>query len=142
MRNALLDLQTDTLHRIVTLAQGNKPKAQAAWEEVCRFLAAPEEEAELTSHVVSWADRANQIIDEALKAPTKPEDLAAMTEAYRPLGPDRVAFTKLDETKTVGSVVEFLDSAPLPLSYLSDGQRVPEDLSPAEPALMVDRILR
>jgi hypothetical protein len=70
---ALVDLQTDTLHRIVTLAQGGNPQAQSAWEEARRFLATPEEEAELTSHVVSWAGRANQIIDAALKAPQKAE---------------------------------------------------------------------
>jgi hypothetical protein len=72
-QSALVDLQTDTLHRIVTLAEGGNVDAQTAWEEARRFLAAPEEQAELTSHVVSWSRQANQIIDDALKAQPRTE---------------------------------------------------------------------
>jgi hypothetical protein len=66
--NALYDLQTDTLERIVTLAQGENMEAQSAWEEVRKFLAAPDDEADLYSHGVSWSQRANQTINAALKA--------------------------------------------------------------------------
>jgi hypothetical protein len=73
-QNALDDLQTDTLGRIVTLADGGDVAAQNALHEICEFLAAPNEQADLTSHVVSWKQQANEIIDAALKktSPTEP----------------------------------------------------------------------
>lgn len=64
--NALAELQTDTLGRIVKLAGGDNGAAQDALKEIQRFLAARHEEADLTSHVVSWQERANRIIDDAL----------------------------------------------------------------------------
>ena len=45
-------------------------------DEVRRFLAATEGEADLTSHVASWGRHANDIIDDALKTQTKPGELA------------------------------------------------------------------
>ena len=61
------DLQTDTLDRIGTLAQGKNAEARSAWETVRGFLAQTEEEADLSSHVVSWMKQANEIIDNALR---------------------------------------------------------------------------
>jgi len=74
-RRALDELQTETLKRIGTLAEGGHAEAASALEEAQTFLAATEEQAELFSHVLSWQDRANAIIDKALVAPPerKPE---------------------------------------------------------------------
>ena len=66
---ALEELQTDTLGRIVTLAGGGNVVAAEALQQIRTFLTAPEEQAELTSHVVSWKKQANGIIDAALKIP-------------------------------------------------------------------------
>lgn len=63
---ALIDLEVGTIKRIVTLAQGNNNEAQASQQELQRFLAAPAEEADLASYVVSWLQQANRIIDAAL----------------------------------------------------------------------------
>lgn len=63
---ALTDLELGTIKRIITLAQGNNADAQAAQEELQHFLTVPEEEADLTSHIVSWMQQANNIIDAAL----------------------------------------------------------------------------
>jgi flagellar biosynthesis protein FlhF len=76
-----------------------------------------------------------------LSASTKPDDLVAMARAYRPLEPDRTILTKLDETLTPGSVLDFLDRAPIPVSFLGTGQRVPEDLEIASPAGLVARVI-
>jgi len=67
-QTALDDLQTDTVDRIVTLAEGGNTAAQQALQEVREFLAATDEKADLTSHIVSWRKQAKEIIDTALKA--------------------------------------------------------------------------
>lgn len=65
--SALVDLQTDTLGRIATMAGGDNVGAQSALHDIREFLAAHEEEADLTSHIVSWKKHANDIIDAALR---------------------------------------------------------------------------
>lgn len=68
-------------------------------------------------------------------------DVAAACDRYAPLSPRGVIFTKLDEAAAVGGVF----SAPLgdhmPLAGITNGQRIPEDLHPAEPLKLVERIL-
>ena len=41
--------------------------------------------------------------------------------------------TKLDEAAALGSILSLAISSGLPVAYLSDGQRVPEDLQRAAP---------
>lgn len=49
--------------------------------------------------------------------------------------------TKLDEVTNASSVVNFLISRPRPLSYLTTGQRVPEDIEPASRKRLAAMIL-
>jgi flagellar biosynthesis protein FlhF len=46
-------------------------------------------------------------------------------------GPATCMLTKLDEATSLGGALSALIRAKLPIAYVSDGQRVPEDLSPA-----------
>lgn len=70
---ALDDLQTDTVARVVTLADRENEAAQNAVQSLREFLAATEEQANLASHAVSWQGRANEIIDAALSVePAEP----------------------------------------------------------------------
>jgi len=57
---------------------------------------------------------------------------------FSPLGINRVLFTKIDEGLNFGSMVNFSLRTRLPLSYLTTGQRVPEDLEVAAQ----DRVIR
>ncbi|MBN2646996.1 MAG: flagellar biosynthesis protein FlhF [Thiotrichales bacterium] len=49
--------------------------------------------------------------------------------------------TKLDEATGLGNALTVLSESNLPLSYLSTGQRVPEDLERARPADLIDRAM-
>ena len=69
------DLATDTIGRIATLAEGGNPDAAVALAELGAFLAASSATADLTSHVASWRDRANRIIDAALRTPMIPREV-------------------------------------------------------------------
>ncbi|MFQ5449143.1 MAG: flagellar biosynthesis protein FlhF [Nitrospinaceae bacterium] len=51
---------------------------------------------------------------------------------FKPLGIDRVLFTKLDEGVCFGSLFNFSLRTRIPFSYFTMGQRVPEDLEVAE----------
>ena len=57
---------------------------------------------------------------------------------FSSLGINRVLFTKLDEGLNFGSILNFSLRSRLPLSYLTTGQRVPEDIEVATQ----DRVIR
>lgn len=58
---------------------------------------------------------------------TKDKDVKAIVEGYKVLNYNNVIITKLDETTTYGSVLNILDSAQKPLSFVTTGQNVPDD---------------
>jgi len=58
---------------------------------------------------------------------TKDKDIDSIVEGYKALSFNNVIITKLDETTTYGSILNILESAGKPLSYVTIGQNVPED---------------
>ena len=50
---------------------------------------------------------------------------------FAPARPTSCVLTKVDEAVTLGGMLSVLIRARLPIAYVSDGQRVPEDLRPA-----------
>ncbi len=46
------------------------------------------------------------------------------------IGPDALILSKIDETASIGSLIGELKSSGLPLAYLTNGQRIPEDIEP------------
>jgi flagellar biosynthesis protein FlhF len=53
--------------------------------------------------------------------------------------PSTCVLTKLDEATSLGGALSMLIRSKLPIAYLSDGQRVPEDLSPARAHQLIAR---
>jgi len=60
-------------------------------------------------------------------------------ERFAPAAPASCVITKLDEATSLGGALSALIRARLPLVYMSDGQRVPEDLHPARAHQLVAR---
>jgi flagellar biosynthesis protein FlhF len=60
-------------------------------------------------------------------------------ERFAPARPTTCVVTKLDEATSLGGTMSALIRAKLPLAYLSDGQQVPEDLSPARSHQLIAR---
>jgi flagellar biosynthesis protein FlhF len=52
---------------------------------------------------------------------------------FKAVGPEALIVTKLDEATALGGVLSLAIRSSLPLAYLSDGQRVPEDMHRAAP---------
>ncbi len=48
--------------------------------------------------------------------------------AFSVFGPDTVIFTKVDETRRCGKILDQINDFKLPVSLIANGQRVPEDL--------------
>jgi len=65
--------------------------------------------------------------------------LTEMLRRAAPLAPDCCAITRCDEAATLGGVLSTLVRSGLPVAYLSDGPRIPEDLRPARAQQLVDR---
>jgi flagellar biosynthesis protein FlhF len=53
--------------------------------------------------------------------------------------PTAVCITKVDEAVSLGGILSALVRTKLPAAYVSDGQRVPEDLEPARSHSLVAR---
>jgi len=66
-----------------------------------------------------------------LSANTKLEDLLETADAFKELNVNRLIFTKLDETNSLSNVVEVAERLRIPLSYVTTGQSVPEDIEVA-----------
>ncbi len=60
-------------------------------------------------------------------------------ERFAPAQPVLCTLTKLDEATSLGGSISTLIRARLPLAYVCDGQRVPEDISPARAHQLVAR---
>jgi flagellar biosynthesis protein FlhF len=58
-------------------------------------------------------------------------DMERAFERYSRFGPDKLIFTKLDETSSHGPLASLPRTTGKPASFLSGGQQIPEDLEPA-----------
>jgi flagellar biosynthesis protein FlhF len=68
--------------------------------------------------------------------------LEETVQRFRPANPGSCLLTKLDEAASLGGALSVLIRARQPLSYTSDGQRVPEDLRPARSLELVSHAVR
>ena len=66
-----------------------------------------------------------------LAASTQAGALADTVARFAPVNPTSCVLTKVDEAASLGGVLSMLMRTRLPISYVSEGQRVPEDLRPA-----------
>jgi len=76
-----------------------------------------------------------------LSASTKERDLYDQVNRFTKVGVDRLIFTKLDETTAYGTIYTIAARYGLPVSYLTTGQKVPEDIEVAESARIVAMVL-
>ncbi len=66
-----------------------------------------------------------------VSASTKGDDLRAILENFTPLGYDHIIVSKLDETRSLGAIYNISKHSQCPISYVTVGQRVPEDIRTA-----------
>jgi flagellar biosynthesis protein FlhF len=97
-------------------------------------------DANLAKHLtalVAASDRMETclVMSAAAQAGAIEETFAKFTAAQ----PSSCVLTKLDEATSLGGAISTLVRTKLPLAYMSDGQRVPEDLAPARAHQLIAR---
>lgn len=69
----------------------------------------------------------------AVSATTKAADVGEILTQFEPFKYEAVVVTKFDETSCVGNVISALAEREKPISFVTDGQRVPQDIERATP---------
>jgi flagellar biosynthesis protein FlhF len=114
MRTALARLGERDVVFIDTVGRSQRVAQEIT--EIGNFVAAanPHE-----VHLVISASSADQVIKEAV-------------ENFRKVGPNRIIFSKLDEAVAYGQLLNVAHLSGLPISYLTTGQNVPDDIALAD----------
>jgi flagellar biosynthesis protein FlhF len=73
-----------------------------------------------------------------LSAATGGRELGATARRYRTIAPERLIFTKLDEVDGSASIYSAVAALPRPITCITDGQRVPEDIHPVTGPSLVE----
>jgi flagellar biosynthesis protein FlhF len=76
-----------------------------------------------------------------ISATTKMKDLKVIIENFRKANFNRLIFTKLDETESYGALLNVACQIGLPLTYVTTGQNVPDDLEAANAEKLAKLIL-
>lgn len=76
-----------------------------------------------------------------LSASTKYRDLMKIADTYKEIADYKLIFTKLDETSTLGNIYNLKQYTGAPLSYVTCGQNVPDDIENFNPQATVKQLL-
>lgn len=89
-----------------------------------------------------FMDRARpQQIHLVLSLTTKLEDMFDAIDKFGLVPIDKLIFTKLDETNTYGPLLSVLERVRKPVSYITDGQDVPDDVHRADPNCLARMVM-
>ena len=77
-----------------------------------------------------------------LSATTKFTECLDAVQRFQSSNPQKYLFTKIDEACNLGTVFSLLYHEPKPLSYITTGQNVPDDIELAEPERLTNLMLR
>lgn len=69
------------------------------------------------------------------------KSLLSTAEKFAGVGTTALVLTKLDEAHSLGHLVSLVRECRLPVSYLTDGQNVPDDIQVAQRGAMAERLL-
>ena len=69
------------------------------------------------------------------------KSLVKTAEQFAQVGATSLLLTKLDEAMSLGHLLTLFRNCPLPLSYLTTGQNVPDDIAVAASASLADQML-
>ena len=67
--------------------------------------------------------------------------LSRTAERFATVGTTALILTKIDEATGLGNLLPLMRSSRLPLSYLTDGQNVPDDIQAAHPTALAEAML-
>ena len=77
-----------------------------------------------------------------ISATTKFTDARQIMNKFSKVEPDRIIFTKIDETGSLGMIINLLRDNKYSLSYLTTGQSVPDDIERASSEILANLLLK
>ena len=91
-----------------------------------------------------WISMIGKPIDTHLvvSATTKVSDLDYICDTYSILNYNHILVTKLDETKTLGSIISLSYKYRKPFSFITDGQEIPQDFEIADTHRLIKESLQ
>lgn len=107
---------------------GHSHKNQELKKDMKAFIDFSKEKAETEVYLV-------------LAASTKMKDLIHIADSYKEISDYRLIFTKLDETYSYGTIFNIRMHTNAPLSYVTYGQNVPDDIDVFKPQAIVKKLL-
>ena len=123
MRNAL-QRHTDVDLVLIDTA-GRNPRSDMSMAELRAFLDAAEPD---ETHLV-------------ISINTRTCDLLDIVDRFTLCGVNRIIFSKLDETTRLAPMLTIVNSHNMPISYVTYGQSVPQDIRAAEPTYLARCLL-
>jgi flagellar biosynthesis protein FlhF len=114
----------------------------------CRFVlidtpGSSQRDAQLPTRLTHLANAGSQIETAlVLSACTQAGAIEETVKRFAAAKPASCLLTKVDEAASLGGVLSVLTRADLPISYVSEGQRVPEDLRPARALELVSSAVK
>lgn len=95
----------------------------------------------MNSFIHSVDGKAEKEVFLVLSATTKYRDLVSIADTYSAMTEYKLIFTKLDETSTLGNLLNLKLHTGFPLSYVTYGQNVPDDIEHFNPQKTVKQLL-
>ena len=95
----------------------------------------------MTRFIHSMDDKVEKEVFLVLSATTKYKDLISIADSYKEMADYKLIFTKLDETTTLGNLLNLKLHTGASLSYVTHGQNVPDDIENFNPQKTVKRLL-
>ncbi len=77
-----------------------------------------------------------------ISATTKLTDARQIMNKFAQVKPDKVIFTKTDETGSLGMIINLLRDSRYALSYVTTGQSVPDDIERATVDVLTNLLLK
>lgn len=87
---------------------------------------------EMVDNVRNSFEDVEVIVFLVLSVTTKYRDMISICDSYKELNDYRLLFTKLDETNSLGNILNIKLYTQEPLSYMTYGQNVPDDIERAD----------
>lgn len=95
----------------------------------------------MSNFIHSVDDKIEKEVYLVLSATTKYRDLISIADAYKEMTDFKLIFTKLDETTTLGNLLNLRLYTGAALSYVTYGQNVPDDIEEFNPQRTVKKLL-
>ncbi|MDE6701617.1 MAG: 50S ribosome-binding GTPase, partial [Acetatifactor sp.] len=96
---------------------------------------------QMKSYLEVLGDKVQTQVFLVLSATTKYRDLLKIADNYKEIADYQLIFTKLDETTTMGNLLNLKIHADTPIAYITCGQNVPNDIEKFNPQKTVKQLL-